>query len=494
MGGVGLGQLLGAPPQVVNVGLRSFADELKGLGVPVVHVRWRPPVAAPDAVFLAALLEDDDEPGSPGWRIRDANLRAVKKIVDAEPVLVDIRPAREAIPGVTPTTILHAGPPVTWERMCGPMRGAVVGALLYEGLAETVERAIELAGSGEIEFAPCHSRGAVGPMAGIISSSMPVMVVENRENGNRAYATMNEGWGRTLRFGAFDEDVIARLKWMERVLAPVLREAVLRLGGINIKTVTAQALHMGDECHNRDIAATCLLFKRLAPVIASLDLDGTTLREVFAFLGEHEHFFLNVSMAACKASLDAAHGIPASSIVTAIARNGVEVGIRVSGLGDGWFTAPAPVPDGLYFAGFSEADANPDIGDSAISEALGIGAFIMGNAPAIVNFVGGTAEEALRITREMYQITVGKNPSFPLPVLSFQGAPVGIDVRKVVHKGILPVINTGIAHKEPGHGLVGAGVTRVPAECFEKALRALAGVLGVCVGEVKEEPCSWAQT
>jgi len=411
--------------------------------------------------------------------IQEANQAAVTKIIQAEPVLVDLRPALEAIPGMTPRTILHAGPPVSWEKMCGPMRGAVMGALLYEGLARSPEESARLAASGEIEFAPCHSRQAVGPMAGIISPSMPVMVVENRENGNLAYATMNEGWGRTLRFGAFDEEVIERLKWMERVLAPALREAIRRLGGINVKTLTAQALHMGDECHNRDLAATSLFFKQVAPVLASLDLDRRALREVLNFLGQHEHFFLNISMAACKASLDAAHHLPHSSIVTVMARNGVEIGMRVSGLGDRWFTAPAPIPEGLYFPGYAEADANPDMGDSAISETLGLGAFIMGNAPAIVNFVGGTPEEAMRLTEEMYEITTGKNPSFPLPALSFRGAPVGIDVRKVVSTGILPVINTGIAHKEPGHGLVGAGLARVPIKCFEDALRALAESMGV---------------
>jgi hypothetical protein len=358
--------------------------------------------------------------------------------------------------------------------MCGAMRGGIVGALLYEGLAGTPEAAERLAASGQIEFAPCHSRDAVGPMAGILSASMPVLVVENKPGGTRAFATMNEGWGRTLRFGAYDEAVLERLRWMEQVLAPALREAVQALGGVNVKGLTARALQMGDEAHNRDLAGTSLLFKELAPALARGSLGRGDLGAVLEFLARQEHFFLNVSMAACKAMLLAGDNIPYSTLVTVMARNGVEVGIRVSGLGGAWFTAPASVPQGLFFPGYSAADASPDLGDSAISETAGIGAFVMGAAPAIVQFVGGTPSQARQYTEAMYGITLGENPHYALPPLDFRGAPTGIDARKVVETNVAPVINTGIAHKQPGHGLVGAGVVQAPLGCFEAAVRAMA--------------------
>jgi hypothetical protein len=421
-----------------------------------------------------AELADDSE--GIGAKIKAANQTAFERLITAEP------PAGEVLDDMTPTTILHAGPPVTWERMCGAMRGSVMGALLYERLAQTPEAAYELAAGGKIRFAPCHSRGAVGPMAGIISASMPVMVVENAPGGTRGFATMNEGWGRTLRFGAFDEAVIERLRWMETVLAPALRKAVHSLGGVNIKSLTARALHMGDEIHNRDLAATSLFFREVTPALVAGDLPRSELAAVLDFLAQQEHFFLNVSMAACKAMLLAAHEIPYSTVVTAMARNGVEVGIQVSGFGHTWFTAPATVAQGLYFPGYSEADANPDLGDSAISETAGIGAFVMGAAPAIVQFVGGTPAEALRYTEEMYTITVGENPNYTLPALDFRGAPAGIDVRQVVERNTAPVINTGIAHREPGHGLVGAGVVSAPLGCFESALSAMESWLTVASG------------
>lgn len=468
-------ELLREKPGIINTGIDSFYESVSTV-TQAIHVDWQPPGwGDPQLARMVAKLADDIQPGSLGARIADANREAFNRITSARPVVVGIQPAREVIPGMTDRTLLHAGPPIEWERMCGPMRGAVIGALMYEGMASTPDEAENLAGSGEIQYAPCHSHGAVGPMAGIISPSMPVWVVQNETFGNMAFATMNEGWGRTLRFGAYDEKVIARLRWMERVLAPAMQYLIDKLQGIDLKSMIAQALQMGDECHNRDIAATNLFFKLAAPILVESDLEGSMIKEVISFLGNHEHFFLNLAMAACKASLVPAEGIPYCTVVTAIARNGVEVGITISALPGMWFTEMATVAEGLYFPGYSEADANPDIGDSAITETGGIGAFVMGAAPAIVQFVGGTAEDALRMTKEMYQITVGSNDSYRLPTLSFAGAPTAIDVRKVVETGILPVINTGIAHKEPGHGLVGAGIVRAPRGAFEKALRALAG-------------------
>jgi len=412
-------------------------------------------------------------------KINEANREAAERIVSAQPVLIDIRPALQAIPRMTKSTILHAGPPIEWKRMCGPMKGAIMGALIYEGLAETPSDAKKLAGSGSIEFTPCHHHNAVGPMAGIISASMPVLVVKNETYGNEAYCTLNEGLGKVLRFGAYSDEVIQKLKWMEKTLAPALRVALKQSSGINLKNITAQALQMGDEGHNRNIAATLLFLKETVPLLLKADLEKQTISKVLEFIYRNEHFYLNLSMASSKAIMDAAHGIEYSTIVTAMARNGVDFGIRVSGLGDAWFTAPAAQVKGLYFPGYSEKDANLDLGDSTISETAGIGGFAMAAAPAIAQFVGGTCSEAINYTREMMEITVTRNKSYAIPLLDFGGSPTGIDTRKVIETGITPIINTGIAHKEAGIGQIGAGITSAPLEVFERALRTLAERLGL---------------
>lgn len=462
--------LLGGNFGVVNIGLARLGNDLREAGIDVIDLEWSPPAGGdPDVARMLADLADDDR--DLGARIKAANQEALARLTAARPVLRDIVPAREVVPGMTDTTILHAGPPITWDEMCGAMRGAVIGGLLYEGLATTPAEAQALAAGGAITFAPCHSSNAVGPMAGVLTPRMPVLVVQDDQHGTIGYAGMNEGWGRTLRFGAFDDEVLERLRWMERVLAPSLQAAIDELGGIEVKPIIARALHMGDECHNRDLAATMLFFRTVAPALMAAVRDRDAVKQSLDFLANQEHFFLNVGMAACKASLLAAHGIPFSTMVTAIARNGVHVGIRTSGTEDTWFTTPASIPQGLYFPGYSEADANPDLGDSAITETAGIGAFAMASAPAIVRFVGGTPADALRYTHEMYQITLGENPNYTIPALDFQGTPTGIDVRAVLETGIAPVINTGIAHKEPGHGLVGAGVVRAPFGAFLDALR-----------------------
>lgn len=409
--------------------------------------------------------------------INAANQKAVEKVLNAQPVLVDIGIAGEVIPGMTKKTILHAGPPITWQKMSGPMRGAVMGALIYEGLAGDIKEAEELAASGEITFDPCHHHNAVGPMAGIVSASMPVFIVQNKAEGNYAYCTLNEGLGKVLRYGAYGPEVIQRLKWMEKVLAPAIKEALEIVGEINLKNLIAQAIQMGDECHNRNKAGTSLFMREIAPGLVQTKNSPETIAEIFKFISGNDHFFLNLSMPACKCTMDAAHGIENSTMVTAMARNGTEFGIRVSGLGDRWFTGPASVVDGLYFPGYSSKDANPDIGDSVISETAGIGGFAMAAAPAIVKFVGGTAKDAINYTLSMYEITIAENNAFGIPVLEFRGTPTGIDIRKVVETGILPAINTGIAHKEPGVGQVGAGLVKPPVNCFEDALVAFAEMM-----------------
>jgi len=374
--------------------------------------------------------------------------------------------------------ILHAGPPVTWERMCGPMKGAVIGGMILEGLAKNRQDAEALAASGNVLFEPCHHHSSVGPMAGVATWSMPVWVMENRTFGNRAYCTLNEGLGKVLRYGAFSEEVIARLRWMAEDLAPALKKALVRHGPIDMKSMIAQALQMGDEGHNRNRAGTSLFIREIAPDLVMLDESREKIARILAFMHGNDHFFLNLSMPSCKCTVDAAAYVEGSSVVTTMARNGTEFGIRVSGLGDRWFTGPAGMVEGLYLPGFSARDAAPDIGDSVITETAGIGGFAMAAAPAIVKFVGGSARDAIRYTQQMYEITVAENDSYQIPTLDFRGTPTGIDLLKVVETGILPAINTGIAHKEPGIGMVGAGLVHPPENCFHDALEAFAEKYG----------------
>jgi hypothetical protein len=464
--------------QALNIGLAGFADPISDAGASVLTLDWRPPAGAdPELAMLIARLEDDPDDGI-GARIAAANRTALDQLLRASPFLLDVKPAGEVIAGLTGRMLLHSGPPIGWDRMCGPMRGAVIGAALFEGWAATPDGAERLAAAGEIAFDACHHHGAVGPMAGVVSPSMPVVVIENTAGGNRAFATLNEGLGKVLRFGAYDESVLARLRWFRDGFGPTLSQALAATGPIDLKSITGQALQMGDEGHNRNVAATSLLVRSLAPTLVRTASQADAAAAL-DFLRANDHFFLNLSMAACKASLDAAHGVPGSTVVTAMSRNGVDFGVRLSGTGDAWYTAPVGVPEGLYFPGYGPEDANPDLGDSAITETCGIGGFAMAAAPAIVRFVGGTAADALNYTREMYRITLERNPAFALPPLGFAGSPTGIDARRVVESGVQPVINTGIAHKLPGVGQIGAGIARAPLACFADALRGLGAQLHV---------------
>jgi hypothetical protein len=406
--------------------------------------------------------------------IEAANQIAVEQMMSARPMLTGVAPAREAIPGMKDNLILHAGPPIEWGRMSGPLRGAVIGALLFEGLAKDEQAAIGFVEAGEVEFAPCHHYRTVGPMAGVTSASMEVYVIENRTQGNRAFSNLNEGYGKVLRYGAYSPEVLKKLHWMNDSLAGVLKAALAASDGIDLRALLAEALHMGDEGHNRNKAASLLYLKLLAPLVARVTKDSALEAEVLQFLGDNALSVLNPVMAACKAMADAGQGVEGSTVVTAMARNGTDFGIRVSGLGEAWFTAPAGIPQGLYFPGFTSEDANPDIGDSTITETAGIGGFAMAAAPAIVAFVSGTPQDAMNATLEMYEITVAEHRHFTIPALDFRGTPTGIDIRKVVELGITPRINTGIAHKEPGVGQVGAGLVRPPKEIFEQALIAYA--------------------
>ncbi len=406
--------------------------------------------------------------------INKANEQAVSKMMEARPILKGVAPAKDVIPGMKPNLLLHAGPPIEWARMSGPLRGAVIGALLFEGLAKTEQEAVALVEKGEIEFAPCHHHDTVGPMAGVTSSSMMVYILENETHGNKAYSNLNEGYGKVLRYGAFSQEVIAKLRWMNESMGPLLAKAIEASGGIDIRALLSESLHMGDEGHNRNKAGSIIYTAKLAPWIAKVAADNDVESEVLKALGDNALSVLNPVMAACKAMAASAHGVEGSTMVTTMARNGTDFGMRVSGLGDQWFTAPAEVPDGLYFPSFTSKDANPDIGDSTITETAGIGAFAMAAAPAIVTFVSGTPQDALNATLEMYEITIAEHSHFTIPQLEFRGTPTGIDIRKVVELGITPRVNTGIAHREAGVGQVGAGLVRPPMKIFEDALVAYA--------------------
>jgi len=413
-------------------------------------------------------------------RIDEANREALRRMLAGNPVLVDVVPAAQAIPALTDRMILHSGPPIRWDRMCGPMRGAIAGIIVFEGWAPDLAAAENLAATGAIAFHPNHHFNAVGPMTGMTTKSQPVMVVENRAFGNRAYCTINEGLGKVMRFGGNDAEVLARLRWIRDVLGPMMGAALRDMGGIPLKGLIARGLTMGDEMHQRNVACSALLLRALAPALARTAQDRKALAETLAFIGGNDQFFLNVAMAMGKAIMDPVGNIPGSSVVTVMSRNGTDFGIRVSGTGDTWFTAPVEMPEGLYFPGFTAADANPDIGDSTIVETVGLGGFAMAAAPAVAGFVGaGAASEAANFTKAMAEITLGENREWTIPALDYRGVPTGIDVRLVVETGIAPTINTGIAHKKPGVGQVGAGVVRAPMACFTKALVAFAESVGV---------------
>ena len=412
--------------------------------------------------------------------IEQANREAIRRMLAADPVLVDVVPASDAIPALQERMILHAGPPVAWARMCGPMRGAVTGIACFEGWAPDLDAAAEMAAAGAFEFHPNHHFDAVGPMTGMTTRGQPVMVVENRAFGNRAYCTINEGLGKVMRFGGNDAEVLDRLRWLRDDFGPAMGAALRDIGGLPLKNIVARGLTMGDEMHQRNVACSALTLRQLAPALARTSGDPEALARALSFIGGNDQFFLNIAMVMGKAIMDPVRGIEGSSVVTAMSRNGPDFGIRVSGTGDTWFTAPVEMPEGLYFPGFSEADANPDMGDSTIVETIGLGGFAMGAAPAVAGFVGaGAGSEAGDFTRTMAEITVSENPEWTIPALDYLGVPTGIDIRLVVETGLAPTINTGIAHKEPGIGQVGAGVVRAPLACFREALVAFAKTLGV---------------
>lgn len=461
---------------VINVGLALFRDDLQAQQVPVTHLDWLPPAGGKPDVLKA--LDYLSAPAR-AEKIAKANAEAAERIVKSHPVLVGFEQALKVVPGMTKKTILHAGPPIAWERMCGAMKGAVTGAIVFEGLAKNIKEAEDVAASGEITFAPCHEHACVGSMAGVTSASMYMHIVKNKTYGNIAYTNLSEQLAKILRMGANDETVIARLNWMRDVFGPILGESMKLAQEIDLRLLLSQALHMGDECHNRNNAGTTLLIQALAPYILETGFTNKEKREVFEFVASSDYFSGPTWMALCKCALDAAHGIADSTVVTTMCRNGVDFGLRVSGLpGNTWFTGPAQRVVGPLFAGYKPEDSGLDIGDSAITETFGIGGFAMATAPAIVAIVGGTVREAIGFSIRMREITTAENPNVTIPLLDFRGVATGVDVMKVEQTGILPIINTAIAHKDAGIGMIGAGLTYPPMECFDKAILALAGAIG----------------
>ena len=461
--------LLDREPRVVAVGAQLFADALAAQAVPVQQVDWRPPLGDDrTATDLARVLADP--------RHAAANATAVGRMLSAGAELVDVRPAGAAL-GLDGATFLHAGPPIEWERASGPLRGALIGAVLYEDLAPTPEEAERLLASGALSWEPCHHHRTVGPMAGVVSPSMWMFELHDPVNGNTAYCSLNEGLGKVLRYGAYGPEVVQRLRWMSTVLGPLLQTAVrarMAAGPLDVKAIAAQMLQMGDEGHNRNRAGTLMFLRELLPALIDSGAASSDVAEAVRFVAGNDHFFLNLGMPACKLAGDAARDVPGSSLVVAMARNGTDFGIQVSGTGDRWFTGPANTPEGLYLGSFGPEDANPDIGDSAITETGGIGGFAMAAAPAIVRFVGGEVADAIEATQLMYEITLAENPTYQIPVLEFRGTPTGIDAALVTRTGILPHINTGMAGRVAGTGQVGAGLVNPPASIFPAAVAALA--------------------
>ncbi|TKK87043.1 DUF1116 domain-containing protein [Herbidospora galbida] len=456
--------MLSAEPSVISVGASILAESLDRQAVAHTPVDWRPPVTGV-AADLAAVMADP--------RRGAANEKAVGRLLSARPHLVGVKRAGDVL-DLPKGTFFHAGPPIEWERASGPMRGALIGGMLFEGLAADAEEAERKLAGGEVRLDSCHHHRTVGPMAGVVSPSMWMLEVHDAENGGTAYCSLNEGLGKVLRYGAYGPEVIERLRWMGEVLGPALAEVMKVTGPLDLRNLIAQALQMGDELHNRNRAATSLMVRELAPAI--VDAVPNQAAEVLRFVNGNDHFFLNAGMAAAKVAADAARNVEGSSMVVAMARNGTDFGIQVSGLGDRWFTGPAGVPDGLYLGAYGPADANPDIGDSTITETVGLGGFSMAAAPAIVRFVGGDVADAVAATTAMYEITLAEHPVYQIPGLGFRGTPAGIDVTLVTRTSVLPVVNTGIAGRVAGTGQVGAGLVSPPMEAFTAALAALARV------------------
>ena len=465
--------LAATPPRVVNVGLDVFAEALRAQGVPVTEVAWRPP-AGGDADLARLLVADR----AMRERIAAANAETMARLFRARPRWVGVRPAGEVVPALRDgRLLLHAGPPIGYARMCGPHRRAAAWAAVFEGWAPDVDSAVRALQSGEIRLAPAYDHAVACPMAAVVSPSMAVHVARDEASGLAAFSPINEGRGRSLWLGNPDAGALDRLRWFHDELAGTLSAALDRAGGIDLFGLFAQSLQMGDELHARCVATTALLLRGLAGPLLEAGVPGPVAARAVRLLEANSLFSLTVTMAACRVAADAAHGVPWSSVVTGMSRNGVDFALRVGGLGERWSVAAAvPMDEAVYHSGFGVADAAGDIGDSAILEVVGLGGMALAAAPTMAAFVGGSVADQLAVTEEMRTITLAAHPGFTVPALGFAGTPVGIDVRLVVETGIVPVIDTGVVHeRDPEAGQIGAGVARAPLEVFRDALVALPG-------------------
>lgn len=412
-------------------------------------------------------------------KINDANLKVAHILMSGMPIWVGCKPALDVIPGMTKTTILHAGPPIEWENLCIPMRNGVLGALVFEGLATNLKEAVDIVEAGEVRLAPCHDFYTVGGMTGITSASMPVFVVHNTTHDSYAYCAPHEGASpKGLGWGTNDEETLQHTHWIQDKLGPVLDATLQSSGGINLREIIGRAIQMGDELHGRCGAATGLITRELAAHFVRLDLSKEISARVLEFLRESDIFALHVTMAAARSIVEPAKGIPYSSVVTTMARNGVEFGIKISAFKDRWFIGPAqPVQPVFFSPKWTENVATPDIGDSSIVETIGLGGMIHAASPAHEYALGGTYADAISKTQDAYEICVTEHEAWTIPNLDFRGIPVGIDIRKVVSLGITPILDTAIAHIEGGK--IGIGEARAPMAAFEQALKALAQELEV---------------
>ncbi len=469
--------LLGSELEVVTAGVGGFAEALRRQGVEVAEVDWRPPAEGDlQRVGLLTRLASDPELAP---RIEEANARTIARIQRSDPQIVAVETARDAL-GLSDRVILHSGPPIGWDRMCGPQRRSVLGAIRFEGWADDLEEAGALVTTGAVRLSPNHRYGAVGPMTGVVSPSMPLLVARNEAFGNRAYSTFNEGRGDTLWFGVCERTTLDRLAWIREVMAPSLSCGLQAGGPISVFDFVAEGLQMGDECHARHAATTSLLMKRFAPAMLDGGATASDVAEILRFADRNNHFFLNFTMAAVKATMDAAHGIPCSTIVTAMSRNGVDFMIRVGGLGDRWVVAPVrPMDEAVYYTGFGVEDAAGDIGDSAIIETCGIGGMAIASAPTLAPFVGGSVAAEAGAIRDLALITVARHGRFRMPPMDDEKTPLGIDLTRVVETRVVPFITTGVLHEtDPTVGQIGTGIARAPVEVFDRALVAFAREVG----------------
>jgi hypothetical protein len=440
--------------QAVNLGLSTFADALRDQGASVVEVDWRPPPA--DLVDVLTRLWGD--------RVAVANAEVVERIEAAAPCAVTVAPAGDVVPGLRDGLLLHSGPPIEWERVCDPQRRALIAAVLFEGWAGDRDDAVRRLERGEIELAPGNEHDHVGPMTGVCSPSMPVWVVDG--GGARAFSTLNEGPGRTLWFGVGDDESVERLRFFRDDLGPTLARLIEHRGPVDVFALAAQGVNMGDELHMRSQATGNLLMRDLLPAFAALGGEASA-----RFISGNHHFFLKLTMAACKCAWLACGPVEGSSIVSAMARNGTEMGLQLAGLPGRWFTAPAaPVQDQLLREGHTADDAALDIGDSAVIECTGLGGMALAAAPAVAAFFGGDAAAAVERTELMAQICATRSSRFSI---GGRGTPVGIDARLVSELGITPQITTGVLHASAGTGQIGAGVAHQPVEPFRDAVLAL---------------------